>query len=195
MMDVRPVSPEPGFEGVVEVLPKRFGDDRGFFSETFREEQFREAGLPSLFVQDNHSLSRAKGVLRGLHYQLPPRAQDKLVRVVRGAILDVAVDIRRSSPSFGRWVSREVSAEAWNQVLVPKGFAHGFLTLEPNTEVLYKVSAPYSAEHDRGIRWDDPAIGINWPLGGAEPVLSAKDATAPSLSEIEKVFRFEGAPA
>ncbi len=136
MIEVRPLA----LEGVLEICPRKFGDDRGFFSETYNAESFAEAGITLQFVQDNHSLSAAKGVLRGLHYQLPPRAQDKLVRVVKGSILDVVVDIRSNSPTFRKWVSLEVSAKKWNQILVPKGFAHGFVTLEENTEVVYKVT-------------------------------------------------------
>jgi dTDP-4-dehydrorhamnose 3,5-epimerase len=172
-------------EGVVEILPKRFEDERGFFSETFNGPELARAGIDLSFVQDNHSLSRRRGVLRGLHYQLPPKAQDKLLRVVRGAIFDVAIDIRSNSPTFGRWTGVEVSAARWNQVLVPKGFAHGFLTLEDDTEVLYKVSAEYAPEHERAIRWDDPDIRIEWPLAGMSPVLSPRDATAPLLGEAE----------
>ncbi|WDR06492.1 dTDP-4-dehydrorhamnose 3,5-epimerase [Devosia rhodophyticola] len=167
---------------VLELTPKKFGDDRGFFSETYNHESYSIAGITHEFVQDNHSHSAAKGVVRGLHYQLTPRAQDKLVRVVRGAILDVAVDIRKSSPTFGHWVSLVVSAEKWNQIFVPKGFAHGFVTLEPNTEVIYKVTALYSPEHDRSIRFDDPAIGIHWPDVG-EFQLSEKDRNAPLLAD------------
>lgn len=176
---------ELDLKGVFEVLPKQFGDERGFFSESYQSQAFADAGLDIPFVQDNHSLSRAVGVLRGLHYQLAPRAQDKLVRVVRGAILDVAVDIRRSSPSFGQWVSLVVSAEKWNQIFVPKGFAHGFVTLEPDTEVIYKVSDLYSAEHDRSIRFDDPDIGIDWALAGREPQLSDKDVRASLLRDAD----------
>lgn len=139
-MDVRSL----GIDGVFEISPRKFGDDRGFFSETYNAKSFVEAGIDLTFVQDNHSYSVAKGVVRGLHYQLPPFAQDKLVRVTRGAILDVAVDIRKSSPTFGKWVALEVSAEKWNQILVPKGFAHGFMTLVENTEVIYKVTDYYS---------------------------------------------------
>ncbi len=147
-----------------------------------------EAGLPSEFVQDNHSFSAAKGVLRGLHFQKPPAAQDKIVRVVRGSIFDVAVDIRRGSPSYGRWAGIIVSAELWNQLLVPKGFAHGFVTLEENTEVLYKVSAPYRPDLELGFRFDDPDVGIDWPIDSREVQLSAKDSSAPFLKELETGF-------
>ena len=142
-------------------------------------------------MQDNQSYSKDVFTLRGLHYQEPPFAQDKLVRVLRGRILDVAVDIRRGSPSFGRWVAVELSAEAFNQLLVPVGFAHGFLTLQPDTEIFYKVSAPYSGSHDRSIRYDDPALAINWPLEGNTPVLSDKDDGAPSLAEANPPFVYE----
>src|SRR5436305_4381439 len=134
------------------IVPKKHGDHRGFFSEVYSRKALAEAGIHSDFVQDNHSLSAQKGVLRGLHYQVAPMAQDKLIRVVRGAILDVAVDIRRSSPTFGKHVSAVISAENWRQILVPIGFAHGFVTLEANTEVIYKVSNCYSPQHERGIR-------------------------------------------
>lgn len=181
MIEVR----KTALEEVVEIIPQKFGDSRGFFSEVYNAATFREAGIDLDFVQDNHSLSAQRGVLRGLHYQLPPRAQDKLVRVVRGAILDVVVDIRRSSPTFGRWVSVELSDEKWNQLLVPKGFAHGFVTLTENAEVLYKVTDYYSAEHDRSIRWDDPQIAIDWPVPSNELILSEKDRKAPYLETAE----------
>lgn len=185
-MEIRPLAlPE-----VLEIKPLRRGDHRGFFSEVWNGPALAAAGVDLPFVQDNHSFSAAKGVLRGLHYQLPPMGQAKLVRVVRGAIFDVAVDIRSGSPTYGRWVGLTVSAAEWNQILVPEGFAHGFVTLEPETEVLYKVSAPYSPEHDRGIRWDDPAIGIEWPLDGAAPTLSEKDAAAPLLADAGPAFRY-----
>ncbi|TWG91595.1 dTDP-4-dehydrorhamnose 3,5-epimerase [Mesorhizobium sp. J18] len=170
---------------VLEIIPRQFGDNRGFFSETYNRQRFAEAGITTEFVQDNHSYSASKGTLRGLHYQLPPRAQDKLVRVVKGAILDVAVDIRKSSPDFGRWTALLVSAEKWNQIFIPKGFAHGFVTLEPDTEVIYKVSDFYSPEHDRSIRFDDPAIGIDWTLDAKEFQLSEKDINAPFLADAE----------
>ncbi|KQT54151.1 dTDP-4-dehydrorhamnose 3,5-epimerase [Aureimonas sp. Leaf454] len=187
MLDVRPLD----IPDVLELIPRRFGDDRGFFSETFKRERLHEAGLTQDWMQDNQSYSKDVFTLRGLHYQEPPFAQAKLVRVLRGRILDVAVDIRRGSPTFGRWVSLELSAEAFNQILVPVGFAHGFLTLEPDTEVFYKVSAPYSGAHDRSIRYDDPAFAIDWPLGKEEPVLSAKDKAAPSLAEANPPFDYE----
>lgn len=171
-----------GLEGVFELRPQKYGDARGFFSETYNADRFAAAGITLTFVQDNHSFSTAKGVIRGLHYQLPPRAQDKLVRVSRGAILDVVVDIRRSSPTFGKWASLVVSAARWNQVLVPKGFAHGFVTLEENTEVIYKVTDYYSPKHDRSIRFDDTAIGIEWPFPASAVQLSEKDKAAPMLA-------------
>ncbi|TPJ28384.1 dTDP-4-dehydrorhamnose 3,5-epimerase [Mesorhizobium sp. B2-7-2] len=181
MLEVRRL----GLDGVLEIVPKRHGDARGFFSETWNAERFAEAGIDLAFVQDNHSYSVAAGVLRGLHYQLPPRAQAKLLRVIRGSVLDVAVDIRRSSPTFGKWEALEISADKGNQVLVPNGFAHGFVTLVPHTEVLYKVTDTYSPEHDRSIRFDDPAIGIAWPeiAGGFQ--LSDKDRNAPLLGAAE----------
>jgi dTDP-4-dehydrorhamnose 3,5-epimerase len=177
-------------DGVIEIVPRKFGDARGFFSETYSAKRFAEEGIDIGWVQDNQSFSAEKGVLRGLHFQLAPFAQDKLIRVLRGSIFDVAVDLRKASPSYGKWVSCVLSAEAWNQLLVPKGFAHGFVTLEPDVEVLYKVSAPYAPEHDRGIRWNDPSIGIAWPLEGREPVLSGKDAAAPYLADIAEQISF-----
>lgn len=173
----------------VKILtPKRFGDARGFFSETYNKAALAEHGLDLDFVQDNHSMSQAVGVLRGLHFQTPPFAQDKLVRVVKGRIFDVAVDIRRGSPTFGKWVGAEISAEAWNQILVPVGFAHGFVTLEPDTEVIYKVTAPYAPDHDKGIAWNDPSIAIDWPLNGIEPTLSDKDTKHPALADLPAYF-------
>ena len=174
-----------GLEGVLEIVPKRHGDVRGFFMETYNAERFSQAGIDLVFVQDNHSYSAAAGVLRGLHYQLAPRAQDKLLRVIRGSVLDIAVDIRRGSKTFGKWIAHEISAEKGNQILVPKGFAHGFVTLVPDTEVLYKVTDTYSPEHDRSIRFDDPAIGIEWPSVAGGFQLSDKDLKAPVLAEAE----------
>lgn len=181
MVDVRPL----GLDGVCEIVPRRHGDDRGFFSETYNAARLAEAGISLTFVQDNHSYSAAAGVLRGLHYQLPPRAQAKLVRVARGAVFDVAVDIRKGSPTFGRWVGVALSAQAWNQILVPAGFAHGFLTLEPDTEVIYKVTDYYAPDCDRSICYDDAAIGIDWPLDGLKVQLSDKDARAPKLADAD----------
>lgn len=170
------------------IQPKRFGDHRGFFSETYSRSAFAEAGITLDFVQDNHSLSAAVGTLRGLHFQAPPFAQDKLVRVPRGRILDVAVDIRASSPDFGKFVAVELSAENWWQLLVPAGFAHGFVTLEPDTEVLYKVNAPYAPEHDRGVAFDDPAIGIDWGFAPETLILSDKDRRHLRLADLPRYF-------
>lgn len=168
--------------------PKKFGDDRGFFSEVYNKQRFTEAGVDLDFIQDNHSLSVDIGVLRGLHFQLPPFAQDKLVRVARGRILDVAVDIRRSSPTFGQHITAEISAEQFNQILVPAGFAHGFLTLEPNTEVIYKVTNLYSPDCDRGIIWNDPDLGIDWPVSADSVILSEKDTKQPRLADAPQLF-------
>jgi dTDP-4-dehydrorhamnose 3,5-epimerase len=181
MVEVRALA----LEGVYELRPSRIGDERGFFSETWSRTALAAAGLDLDFVQDNHSFSAARGVLRGLHYQLPPAAQDKLLRVSRGSVYDVVVDIRRTSPTFGRWLGLVVSAESWNQVLIPKGFAHGFVTLEEATEVQYKVTAPYAADLDRAIRFDDPRIAIDWPVSPGEVVASARDRNAPLLAEAE----------
>lgn len=180
-----------GLGGVALITPKRFGDSRGFFSETFKLADLEEAlGPLPAFVQDNHSLSTERGVVRGLHFQAPPHAQDKLVRVTRGAVLDVAVDIRTGSPTFGQHVAVELSAENWQQLWVPKGFAHGFCTLEPNTEVIYKVTAYYAPESDAGILWNDPALGIDWPIGPSEAALSQKDQNQPLLADLPAVFEY-----
>jgi dTDP-4-dehydrorhamnose 3,5-epimerase len=173
---------------VVLVEPKRFGDARGYFTETYKKQAFTDAGLSIDFVQDNESLSREVGVLRGLHFQTPPFAQAKLVRVVRGAIFDVAVDIRKGSPSFGKWVSATLTGENGHQLLVPHGFAHGFCTLEADTVVAYKVDAPYSQPHDAGILWNDPALGIEWPVDEARIVLSDKDRVQPRLADYATPF-------
>jgi dTDP-4-dehydrorhamnose 3,5-epimerase len=175
-------------DGLLELRPARLSDERGFFSETWSERAFAEAGIHLHFVQDNHSLSRDTGVLRGLHFQSPPLAQDKLVRVTKGAVFDVAVDIRPGSPTYRQWAGLRLSAVEWNQLLVPKGFAHGFLALEPDCEVQYKVTAGYSREHDRAIRFDDPAIGIEWPMAKEALILSDKDRAAPLLADIESGF-------
>lgn len=174
--------------GVKIVTPRKFGDDRGFFSETHNQSRWDAHGLHYRFVQDNHSLSRDVGVIRGLHFQTPPFAQDKLVRVVRGRILDVVVDIRRSSPTFGRHLAVELSAQNWRQLLAPIGFAHGFCTLEPDTEVVYKVTNFYSAAHDRGLAFDDPDLEIAWPVAPERALLSEKDRCWPRLRELSEAF-------
>jgi dTDP-4-dehydrorhamnose 3,5-epimerase len=179
--------------GVLVVTPKRFGDDRGFFSETYSRAAFGKGGIAVEFVQDNHSLSRAPHVVRGLHFQAPPHAQDKLVRVGRGRILDVAVDIRKGSPHYGQWVGVELTAEAGNQLFVPKGFLHGFATLEEDCEVLYKCSDFYAPECDGGVRFDDPEIGIDWGFDTSRATLSDKDSKAPLLKDFESPFTYEGA--
>jgi dTDP-4-dehydrorhamnose 3,5-epimerase len=170
------------------VTPKKFGDERGFFSEVYNKTTWASVGFRLEFVQDNHAFSAAVGTLRGLHYQTSPFAQDKLLRVTRGRIFDVAVDIRRSSPTFGKHVTVELSAKNWRQLLVPIGFAHGYMTLEPDTEVLYKTTAVYSPENDRGIAWNDPDIEVAWPLPATGPVLSEKDRRLPRLHEARDLF-------
>ncbi|MEL7137787.1 MAG: dTDP-4-dehydrorhamnose 3,5-epimerase [Pseudomonadota bacterium] len=173
------------------ITPKRHGDARGFFSETWNRQLYAEAGIDLDFVQDNHARSAERGTVRGLHFQTPPFAQDKLVRVVRGSILDVAVDLRTGSPTYGRHVSAIISAELGNQILVPVGFAHGLVTLEPETEVIYKVTGFYSPEHDKGLRWSDPALGIEWGVSAADAILSTKDEVQPLLSQLPAYFDFE----
>jgi dTDP-4-dehydrorhamnose 3,5-epimerase len=170
------------------INPKKFEDERGFFSETYNKKAFADFGIDVEFVQDNQSLSVAVGTIRGLHYQIHPFAQDKLVRVIRGRILDVAVDIRRSSPTFGKWVSAELSAKNWNQILVPIGFAHGICTLEPNTELVYKVTNYFSPRHDFGIRWNDPDLAVSWQFAENNVVLSDKDAKQPLFREVTNWF-------
>jgi dTDP-4-dehydrorhamnose 3,5-epimerase len=173
----------------VKILaPVRHGDHRGFFSEVYSKRVLAELGVDVEFVQDNHSMSAANGVLRGLHYQVQPMAQNKLLRVVSGAILDIALDIRRASPTFGQHVSAIISAQNWRQIFVPVGFAHGFVTLEPNTEVLYKVSRDYSPPHERGIRWNDPALGIEWGIKPEAVTLSQRDKGHPTLIEASDLF-------
>jgi dTDP-4-dehydrorhamnose 3,5-epimerase len=179
-----------GIPEVKLVTPKRFFDERGFFCETYTKRNLTEAGIDAEFVQDNHSLSVVRGTVRGLHFQIPPHAQGKLLRVVHGAIFDVVVDIRRGSPSFGQHVSTVLSAENWDQLWVPVGFAHGFCTLEPNTEVLYKTTDYYSPDSSFGIRWDDPALQIAWPVRTDEVILSTMDRTLPLLSELPLSFQF-----
>ena len=169
-------------EDVIYVIPQIFGDDRGFFSETYKKSVFVENGIKDEFNQDNHSKSR-KGVLRGLHYQMHPKAQAKLVRCVKGKILDVAVDIRKGSKTFGNWVSRELSEENKCMLYLPEGFAHGFVVLSDEAEFLYKCSNEYSPENDRGIRWNDPDINVNWGID-FEPQLSEKDKKQPFLKDV-----------
>lgn len=169
---------------VIVIEPKVFGDARGFFYESFNQHAFNQAtGLEVVFVQDNHSRS-SKGVLRGLHYQLPPHAQGKLVRVTRGAVFDVAVDIRKSSPTFGKWVGEELSEANSRQMWIPPGFAHGFMVLSDTADFLYKTTNYYAATHERSIAWSDPSLGIHWPRED-EPVLSQKDQCSPTLTAAE----------
>jgi dTDP-4-dehydrorhamnose 3,5-epimerase len=176
----------------VKVLkPVRHSDQRGFFSEVFKENELRQHGIDANFVQDNHSLSTSKWVVRGLHFQVPPVAQAKLLRVTSGSIFDVAVDIRWGSPSFGQYIAVVLSAAEWNQIFIPEGFAHGFCTLEPDTEVIYKMSSYYSVEHDRGLLWNDPALGIAWPLPEDAVILSDKDRKHPLFADLPRYFRYE----
>lgn len=172
------------------IAPAKHGDHRGFFSETYHRQAYAAAGIAADFVQDNHSLSGEPGTVRGLHFQVPPRAQAKLLRVVRGAVFDVAVDLRWGSPSYGRHVSAVISAAAWNQIFVPEGFAHGFCTLEPGTEVLYKVSAFYAPEAEQGLLWNDPDLAIDWPAA-AGAVLSERDRGWPRLRDLSTVFQYD----
>ncbi|WP_262027448.1 dTDP-4-dehydrorhamnose 3,5-epimerase [Microvirga sp. Mcv34] len=171
------------------VTPARLGDHRGYFSETYNRQRFIGAGIDTEFVQDNQSRSASVGTVRGLHFQSAPFAQVKLIRVVKGSIFDVAVDIRRSSPTYGQHVAVELSAENGRQFLIPVGFAHGFCTLEPDTEIQYKVSAYYSAEHDHGLAWDDASLGIKWPVDPDKAILSDKDRRQPTLAELPVYFR------
>ena len=168
---------------------KRYSDNRGFFAETYSRREYFNLGIEDDFVQDNHSLSREVGTLRGLHFQAPPHAQAKLVRCGRGAIFDVAVDIRCGSPTYGQWEGYELTAENGHQLYIPVGFAHGFVTMEPDTEIVYKCSDYYAPETEGSVLWSDPEIGIDWPTA-ADPILSDKDAAAPLLSELESPFFF-----
>lgn len=178
--------------GVLIVTPRRFGDARGFFSESWNRDVMRGAGLDLDFVQDNHSFSAAQGTVRGLHFQAPPRAQDKLVRCGRGALLDVAVDIRRGSPSYGQWVAVELSFENGRQLLVPKGFAHGFVTLTPDCEILYKCTDTYAPETEGALHFADPDLGIDWGIAPGAAILSDKDRAAPGFAGFESPFAYEG---
>lgn len=183
---------ETSLPGVVRLTPRRFGDHRGFFSESWNRRTLEAAGLDlPEFVQDNHSFSTAAGTIRGLHYQAPPFAQGKLVRCGRGRIFDVAVDIRRGSPTYGQWVGEELSFENGRQLWIPAGFLHGFLTLEEDSEIIYKCTAHYAPEADGAVRWD--SVGIDWPLQGLTPILSDKDAAAPALEDFHSPFTWEAA--
>ena len=181
---------ETALPGVLRITPRRFGDARGWFSETWSARRMAEAGLDVAFVQDNQSRSAARFTVRGLHYQAPPMAQGKLVRVLAGRIVDVAVDARRGSPTYGRWVAEELSAENGAQLWVPRGFLHGFATLEPDTDVAYKVDAFYSGPHDGAVRFDDPDLGIDWGFDLAKAVLSDKDAAAPAFRDFDTPFAY-----
>ena len=179
---------------VVLIRPKKFGDARGYFMETYSTEAFAAAGIEAAFVQDNQSLSATAGVVRGLHFQAPPVPQAKLIRVLKGVIFDVAVDIRVGSPSYGRWCAATLTADGAEQLFVPRGFAHGFCTLEPNTEVVYKVDGPYAPQTEGGIAWNDPTLAIDWPITAAEAQLSGKDTVLPGFAEFASPFRYEARP-
>ncbi len=183
-LDIRPLT----HPDVKLIRAARLADPRGTFAETYVRRDFAAAGIALEFVQDNESLSLKPGTVRGMHFQIPPFAQAKLIRVLTGRVLDVCVDLRRSSPLFGRHAAVELCAESLDQLFVPAGFAHGFCTLEPDTTVLYKVDAVYSAEHDRGIDWSDPGLGISWPVGKDAAIVSAKDAALPRLADIPSYF-------
>jgi dTDP-4-dehydrorhamnose 3,5-epimerase len=174
---------------VKRLVPKVYRDERGLFCETYSRRALAAFGLDVAFVQDNHSVSQTKGVVRGLHFQKPPHAQGKLVRVLSGAIFDVAVDIREGSPTFGHHVTTVLSAENWTQLWVPAGFAHGFCTLEAETAVLYKVTDYYAPQCDSGIAWDDPALGIEWPVSPEDAILSDKDGRHPLLADLGPIFQ------
>ena len=183
----------------IPMLPKlihirRFGDERGWFSESYNAAGFAEAGISDQFVQDNHSFSASKGTLRGLHFQTAPHAQAKLVRCTAGAIWDVAVDVRSGPPTRGRWVGARLSAEGGEQLYIPVGFAHGFVTLTDDVQVQYKASDFYAPQSEGAVRWDDPDVGIDWPLDGITPTLSGKDAIAPSLADLGDAFPYDGEP-
>lgn len=184
MLDVR----ETSLPGVKVIALRQVRDARGFVSETYSADAWREAGIPDTFVQDNHAYNAAKHTVRGLHFQSDPRAQGKLVRVVRGAILDVAVDLRRGGATFGRHVATVISAAEWNCAWVPRGFAHGFCTLEPDTEVLYKLTQPYAPAHEHGLLWNDPELGIAWPVSAGHAIVSSRDCGHPRLRELTHLF-------
>jgi len=173
---------------LILVTPPRFGDARGFFSEVFNVSRFAAAGVDAVFVQDNQSLSQERGVVRGLHCQVAPHPQGKLVRCTKGAIWDVAVDARRASPTFGQWAAAELSAENWAQLWVPPGFLHGFCTLAEGTEVIYKVTGSYDRDSERGVIWNDPVLALPWPVAEHEAVLSDKDRALPRWADLPALF-------
>jgi dTDP-4-dehydrorhamnose 3,5-epimerase len=187
MTDITPTS----LSGVVIIEPKRFGDERGFFRESWIRKTFEALGVDVDFVQDNHSLSKQVGTVRGLHFQTPPHAQAKLVRCGKGRLLDVAVDIRKGSPTYGQWVAEELSFDNGRQLFIPAGFGHGFVTLEPDTEIIYKCSDYYAPDCDRSLQFDDPEIGIDWGVTRDAAVLSEKDRIAPSLADLDNPFTWE----
>ena len=180
--------------GVLILTPRRFGDARGWFSEVWNRDTFAKRGILCDFVQDNHSYSAAAGTVRGLHFQSPPHAQTKLVRCGRGRVFDVAVDIRRGSPTYGQWVGGELSAENGRQLLIPAGFLHGFITRTPDTEILYKCSDVYAPDCDGAVRFDDPDIGVDWGIDTSAATLSEKDAKAPLFKGFQSPFRYEAQP-
>jgi dTDP-4-dehydrorhamnose 3,5-epimerase len=175
-------------EGVLLVRPKKFGDARGYFLESYNARAFAEAGIGATFVQDNQSLSVERGTIRGLHFQTPPEPQAKLVRVLKGSIFDVAVDLRRGSKTYGRWCAATLTSEGAEQLFIPRGFAHGFCTIEPNTEVAYKVDGFYAPACDAGLRWNDPDIGVGWPISADEAMLSDKDGKLPFFAGFVSPF-------
>lgn len=179
---------------VALIRTRRFGDERGWFTETYSEDKFATIGLDVRFVQDNHSRSKAVGTIRGIHFQAPPHAQGKLVRCISGRVMDYAVDLRRGSPTYGRHLNAELSAEGGEQLYVPVGFGHAFVTLEPNTEVVYKVTDVYAPACDGGLIWSDPDLGIEWPLPVDGPVLSAKDQRLPTMAAFQSPFEYQGEP-
>ena len=187
-MDVEVTS----ISGVLLLKPRYFHDARGYFVETFNAHAAREAGLNAEFVQDNQALSLKRGTVRALHFQAPPKAQAKLVRVLRGSIYDVAVDLRAGSPSYGRWAAATLTAQAGEQIFVPRGFAHGYCTLEDDTEVAYKVDDYYAPECDRGLAWNDPTLAIEWPVAPASAVLSDKDRALSRFADFVSPFRYDG---
>jgi dTDP-4-dehydrorhamnose 3,5-epimerase len=177
--------------GVLLLKPRYFHDARGYFVETYNTRSAGQAGLATAFVQDNQALSRRRGTVRALHFQVPPKVQAKLVRVLRGSIYDVAVDLRLGSPSYGKWVAATLTAQGGEQIFVPRGFAHGYCTIEDNTEVAYKVDDYYAPECEQGLTWDDPALGIGWPVSPADAVLSDKDRKLPGFADFASPFRYD----